>query len=25
MDIVCFIRYQIDPYQRAAFQQYAIN
>jgi hypothetical protein len=25
MDIACFIRYQIDPYQRAAFQQYAIN
>lgn len=23
MTIVCFIRYQIDPYQRAAFEQYA--
>lgn len=23
MTIVCFIRYQIDPFQRAAFQQYA--
>jgi hypothetical protein len=25
MTIVCFIRYQIDPFQRAAFQQYAEN
>ena len=25
MTIACFIRYQIDPYQRAAFQQYASN
>jgi len=23
MTIVCFIRYQIDPFQREAFQQYA--
>ena len=23
--IACFIRYQIDPYQRAAFEQYAKN
>ena len=23
MSIVCFIRYQIDPFQRDAFQQYA--
>jgi NIPSNAP len=23
MSIVCFIRYQIDPFQRAAFKQYA--
>ena len=23
MGIACFIRYQIDPFQRAAFQQYA--
>jgi hypothetical protein len=23
MTITCFIRYQIDPFQRAAFQQYA--
>ncbi len=23
MTIVCFIRYQIDPFQRAEFQQYA--
>ena len=23
MPITCFIRYQIDPFQRAAFQQYA--
>ena len=23
MKIVCFIRYQIDPFQRAEFQQYA--
>jgi hypothetical protein len=25
MGIACFIRYQIDPFQRAAFQQYAAN
>jgi NIPSNAP len=25
MTIVCIIRYQIDPYQRDAFQQYAAN
>jgi NIPSNAP len=25
MRITCFIRYQIDPYQRAAFEQYAQN
>src|SRR5215475_985567 len=25
MTITCFIRYQIDPFQRAAFQQYAEN
>ncbi|OGB32132.1 MAG: NIPSNAP domain-containing protein [Burkholderiales bacterium RIFCSPLOWO2_12_FULL_61_40] len=25
MSITCFIRYQIDPFQRAAFQQYAQN
>jgi NIPSNAP protein len=25
MMITCFIRYQIDPFQRAAFQQYAEN
>jgi hypothetical protein len=25
MDIACFIRYQIDPFQRAAFQAYAAN
>ena len=23
--IACFIRYQIDPYQREAFRQYALN
>ncbi len=23
MNITCFIRYQIDPFQRAAFEQYA--
>ena len=23
MNIVCFIRYDIDPFQRAAFQRYA--
>lgn len=23
MNITCFIRYQIDPFQRAAFQEYA--
>ena len=25
MSIACFIRYQIDPCQRTAFQQYALN
>src|SRR5437868_15206616 len=25
MTIVCFIRYQIDPFQRAAFKAYAEN
>jgi NIPSNAP len=25
MSIVCFIRYDIDPFQRAAFQTYAEN
>lgn len=25
MTITCFIRYQIDPFQRAAFQRYAEN
>jgi hypothetical protein len=25
MSIACFIRYQIDPFQRAAFQAYAAN
>jgi hypothetical protein len=25
MQITCFIRYQIDPYQREAFKQYAEN
>jgi NIPSNAP len=25
MRIACFIRYQIDPFQRAAFKQYAEN
>src|SRR6059058_427409 len=25
MTIVCFIRYQIDPFQRDAFKQYAEN
>jgi NIPSNAP len=25
MRVACFIRYQIDPYQRAAFQEYAAN
>lgn len=25
MTITCFIRYQIDPFQRAAFQEYAQN
>jgi len=25
MNIACFIRYHIDPFQRAAFQQYAAN
>lgn len=25
MSITCFIRYQIDPFQREAFQQYAEN
>jgi hypothetical protein len=25
MTITCFIRYQIDPFQRAAFQEYAEN
>lgn len=25
MTITCFIRYQIDPYQRAQFRQYAEN
>jgi hypothetical protein len=25
MGVACFIRYQIDPFQRAAFAQYAAN
>ncbi|HEY0060686.1 MAG TPA: NIPSNAP family protein [Telluria sp.] len=25
MALTCFIRYQIDPFQRAAFQEYAEN
>ena len=25
MDVTCFIRYQIDPFQRAAFREHAIN
>ncbi|MGH8147122.1 MAG: NIPSNAP family protein [Rhodanobacteraceae bacterium] len=25
MQVVCIIRYQIDPYQREAFKQYAAN
>jgi hypothetical protein len=25
MTIICFIRYEIDPFQRDAFQQYATN
>jgi len=25
MDITCFIRYQIDPFQRDAFEEYARN
>ena len=25
MKIICFIRYQIDPFQREAFKQYAEN
>ncbi len=25
MPVTCFIRYQIDPFQREAFQQYAEN
>jgi NIPSNAP protein len=25
MSITCFIRYEIDPFQRDAFQQYATN
>jgi hypothetical protein len=25
MQVTCFIRYQIDPHQRAAFEQYAIE
>lgn len=25
MSITCFIRYQIDPFQRAAFREYAAN
>jgi hypothetical protein len=25
MAVVCFIRYQIDPFQRAAFDEYAAN
>jgi len=25
MTIICFIRYQIDPFQRQAFEQYAEN
>ena len=25
MTVACFIRYQIDPYQRAAFAEYAAN
>ncbi len=25
MTIACLIRYQIDPYQRGAFQTYAVN
>ena len=25
MAVTCFIRYQIDPFQRAAFREYAVN
>jgi NIPSNAP len=25
MSVTCFIRYQIDPFQRAAFKEYAVN
>jgi hypothetical protein len=25
MDVTCFIRYEIDPFQRDAFEQYAKN
>jgi hypothetical protein len=25
MDVTCFIRYQIDPFQRDAFEEYARN
>ncbi len=25
MQVVCFIRYEIDPFQRAAFREYATN
>jgi hypothetical protein len=25
MGVTCFTRYQIDPFQRAAFKEYAIN
>jgi NIPSNAP len=25
MNLVCFIRYQIDPFQREAFRKYAQN
>jgi hypothetical protein len=25
MGVTCFIRYQIDPFQRAAFKEYAVN
>ena len=25
MDVTCFIRYQIDPFQRGAFERYADN
>src|ERR1700694_1510024 len=25
MAVTCFIRYQIDPFQRAAFREYSVN